>query len=54
MDLLGGVEGRVVWGRGERRDRRDLEEGEIRWDEMKKVMDNLKVGKAAGGGRVEK
>lgn len=47
MDLLGGMEGRVVWGRGERRDRRDLDEGEIRWDEMKKVIDNLKVGKAA-------
>lgn len=46
--------------KGERRDRRDLdEEGEIRWDEMEKVMDNLITffleGKESSrGGRVGK
>lgn len=36
-------------GKSGKRERRNLDgEEEIRWDEMEKVMDDLKVGKAAG------
>lgn len=35
-------------GKSGKRERRDLDGEEIRWNEMEKVMDDLKVGKAAG------
>ncbi|KMQ83443.1 axoneme-associated protein, partial [Lasius niger] len=46
MGLLGGVEERVRRGR-ERRNRREMEK-EIEWEEINKIMNNLKLNRAMG------
>jgi len=50
MGLLGGVEGRVVRGRKERREKQgegDREE-DLEWEEVKRIIEGLKDGKAIG------
>ncbi|KYN24369.1 hypothetical protein ALC57_04031, partial [Trachymyrmex cornetzi] len=49
-DLLGGVEGRVIWGKGERRGQG--RERELSREELRKVTRNLTDGKAMGVDRI--
>jgi len=45
-EVLGGVDGKVVWG--EREGRRSEEEGEVEKEEIRRVLGKLKDGKAMG------
>lgn len=46
MDLLGGVANKVMRGRSG--ERKDHEESELEWEEVKRVIEDMKDGKVMG------